>query len=79
LPWVFQSTPKISSEISQSINEITKSQRVDFARANLTPSPRQEDVDESDTKGEDSQPKATSPETPTNGSSKTSSTTSPSS
>ena len=46
LPWRFQSAPKISSEISETINELTKSQRVDFARANLTPTPEKEDVDD---------------------------------
>tara|TARA_B110000495_G_scaffold39999_1_gene32298 strand:- start:4885 stop:6930 length:2046 start_codon:yes stop_codon:yes gene_type:complete len=46
LPWRFQSAPKISSEISATINELTKSQRVDFARANLTPTPEKEDVED---------------------------------
>lgn len=78
LPWVFQSTPKINSEISQTINEITKSQRVDFARANLAPTPDQEDVDEPDVENAASKPDATPPESPSNGSSKTSSSTSPS-
>lgn len=45
LPWRFQSTPKINSEISETINELTKSQRVDFARANLTPTPQTEDIE----------------------------------
>ena len=39
IPWVFKQTPRINSEIAQSIAEITKAQRVDFARANLTPKP----------------------------------------
>ena len=39
LPWVFQQTPRINSEIVQNIDEITKSQRVNFARATLTPKP----------------------------------------
>ena len=39
LPWRFIQIPKINSEISQTIDELTKSQRVDFARANLTPKP----------------------------------------
>ena len=41
LPWVFKQTPRINSEIVQNIDEITKSQRVDFARATLTPKPPQ--------------------------------------
>ncbi len=45
LPWRFQSAPKINSEISETINELTKSQRVDFARANLTPTPQTEDIE----------------------------------
>jgi signal transduction histidine kinase len=55
LPWRYQAMPKISSEISQSINEITKSQRVNFAKANLTPRPSQEDVAEANDlkKGDD--------------------------
>jgi len=40
-PWIFKQIPKINSEIAQSIDEITKSQRVDFARATLTPKPPQ--------------------------------------
>lgn len=43
IPWVFQQVPRINSEIVQSIDEITKSQRVDFARATLTPKPPQSD------------------------------------
>ena len=39
VPWRFAQIPKINSEISQTIDELTKSQRVDFARANLTPKP----------------------------------------
>ncbi|MFK7766311.1 MAG: sensor histidine kinase [Mariniblastus sp.] len=39
LPWRFVQIPKINSEISQTIDELTKSQRVDFARASLTPKP----------------------------------------
>ncbi len=46
LPWRYQALPKISSEISQSIDKITKSQRVDFAKATLTPRPSQADVAE---------------------------------
>jgi two-component system sensor histidine kinase BarA len=46
LPWRFQPAPKISSEISETIDELTKSQRVDFARANLTPTPEKEDVED---------------------------------
>lgn len=44
LPWVYKQSPKISSEISQSIDEITKSQRVDFTKANLIPKPPQTDT-----------------------------------
>lgn len=43
LPLNLNFAPKISSEIAQSIDEITKSQRVDFARANLSPTPPQEE------------------------------------
>ena len=46
LPWKFQSAPKINSEVSETINELTKSQRVDFARANLTPTPTTESVED---------------------------------
>lgn len=46
LPWEFQSTPKISSKVSETINELTKNQRVDFARANLTPTPTTESVED---------------------------------
>ncbi len=45
IPWIFKKIPKINSEISQSIDELTKSQRVDFARANLTPTPPAPEVD----------------------------------
>jgi signal transduction histidine kinase len=45
LPLQFQSAPKINSEISETINELTKSQRVDFARANLTPTPQTDDIE----------------------------------
>ncbi len=45
LPWRFNAEPKINSEISETINELTKSQRVDFARANLTPTPQTEDIE----------------------------------
>ena len=44
LPWNLNLFPKINSEISQTIDEITKSQRVDFARANLSPKPPAEDL-----------------------------------
>lgn len=47
LPISYQAESKISSEMSQSIQQITKSQRVDFARTNLTPRPSPEDVKES--------------------------------
>ena len=43
IPWVYQQAPRINSEIAQSIDEITKSQRIDFARATLTPKPPQSD------------------------------------
>jgi signal transduction histidine kinase len=43
LPWTLKLAPRIDSEISQTINEITKSQRVDFARANKTQLPKPED------------------------------------
>ena len=46
LPWEFQFTPKISSKVSETINELTKNQRVDFARANLTPTPTTESVED---------------------------------
>ena len=39
IPWTLKILPRINSEIKQSIDEIVKSQRVDFARANLTPKP----------------------------------------
>ncbi len=43
MPWIFKQIPRINSEIAQSIDELTKSQRVDFARATLTPKPPQSD------------------------------------
>ena len=46
LPWNLKPTPRINSEISQTIDEITKSARVDFARASATPKPTEEDIDE---------------------------------
>ena len=40
LPWTLKLAPKIGSELSQTINEITKNQRVDFARTQrLLPPP----------------------------------------
>ena len=39
MPWTLSAVPKIHSEISQSIDDIVKSQRVDFARTNLAPLP----------------------------------------
>jgi signal transduction histidine kinase len=42
LPWNLNLAPKINSEISQTLEKITKSQRVDFARANLSPKPPRE-------------------------------------
>ena len=35
LPWNLKLTPRINSEIAQTIDEITKQQRVDFARARV--------------------------------------------
>ncbi len=45
LPWSIQLSPKIDSEIFKSIDEITKSQRVDLARANRTLQPEVEETD----------------------------------
>lgn len=53
LPWSIQLTPKIGSEIFQSIDEITKSQRVDFARTNR---PLRPQVDETMPKPEGESP-----------------------
>lgn len=39
LPWVFKGSAKISSELSDSFDELTKSGRVDFSRANQSPTP----------------------------------------
>ncbi len=46
LPWNVKLRPRISSEISLSIDEITKQQRVDFARTNLTPKPPEQSHDD---------------------------------
>ena len=46
VPWVFKQVPRINSDIAQSIDEITKSQRIDFARATLTPKPPQSGEDQ---------------------------------
>lgn len=53
LPWNLKLAPKINSEIAQTINEITKSQRVNFARANLSPTPPQEIAGPGPTEGGD--------------------------
>jgi signal transduction histidine kinase len=39
IPWRLKVLPRIQSEIKQTVDEMVKSQRVDFARANLTPQP----------------------------------------
>jgi signal transduction histidine kinase len=39
VPWNMKVVPRINSEIKQTIDELVKTQRVDFARANLTPQP----------------------------------------
>ena len=39
LPWNFQDVPRINSEITETIDELTKKQRIDLARASLTPAP----------------------------------------
>jgi len=71
IPWVFQQAPRINSEIAQSIDELTKSQRVDFARANLTPKPPDDELNPegmSETTGDDplsDDSPTTSPSTPT--------------
>ncbi len=44
LPCNIQVAPKINSEISQTIQEITKSNRVDFGRTSMTPQPSPADV-----------------------------------
>ncbi len=60
LPWNLKLTPRISSEISQTIDEITKQQRVNFARASETPKPTVEDINsihvEPDSDNADEQP-----------------------
>ena len=45
LPWNLKLTPRINSEISQTIDEITKTPRVDFGRTSETPKPTVEDID----------------------------------
>ena len=44
LPCEVQPEPTVNSEISQTIEEITKGSRVDFARTNMTPQPSPADV-----------------------------------
>ena len=44
LPCNIQVAPKINSEISQTIQEITKGNRVDFGRTSMTPQPSPADV-----------------------------------
>ncbi len=44
LPCNIQVAPKINSEISQTIQEITKGSRVDFGRTSMTPQPSPADV-----------------------------------
>jgi signal transduction histidine kinase len=39
IPWRLKVLPRIQSEIKQTVDEMVKTQRVDFARANLTPQP----------------------------------------
>lgn len=39
VPWRLKVLPRIQSEIKQTVDEMVKTQRVDFARANLTPQP----------------------------------------
>ena len=39
VPWRLKVLPRIQSEIQQTVDEMVKTQRVDFARANLTPPP----------------------------------------
>ena len=39
IPWRIKVLPRIQSEIKQTVDEMVKTQRVDFARANLTPQP----------------------------------------
>ena len=48
LPWSLQLSPRINSEITQTINEITKSQRIDFARTTLMEQPSQTDRSDSE-------------------------------
>ena len=39
VPWRLKVLPRIQSEIKQTVDEMVKTQRIDFARANLTPQP----------------------------------------
>ena len=39
IPWRLKVLPRIQSEIKQTVDEMVKTQRIDFARANLTPKP----------------------------------------
>jgi signal transduction histidine kinase len=44
LPWNVKLLPRVDSEISQSLDEITKTHRVNFDRANEMPKPTVEDI-----------------------------------
>lgn len=39
IPWRLKVLPRIQSEIKQTVDEMVKNQRIDFARTNLTPKP----------------------------------------
>jgi signal transduction histidine kinase len=48
LPWNFRQLPKINSEITETIDELTKNQRIDMARLSATPpAPTQEEIEAS--------------------------------
>ncbi|MEE2826829.1 MAG: ATP-binding protein, partial [Planctomycetota bacterium] len=49
LPWSLSLAPKINSEITETINEITKTQRVDFARTSLMEQPSATEADTPET------------------------------
>ena len=65
LPWTLKLAPKIDSELSQTIDVITKSQRVDFARANRSwqPADDSEVASESPVTSDFSSPTTTPPST----------------
>ena len=48
LPWSLSLAPRINSEITETINEITKNQRVDFARTSLMEQPSTADSGRTD-------------------------------